>query len=58
MDNDDKKHINSFYKAYRNGESESTFSGLQQDIINTQESELRKVWSSKYIKAMPLRECR
>lgn len=49
MENGDKKrHIDSFYKAYRKNEDISTFSGLQRDIINSLGSERKELWSSPY----------
>ena len=58
MEKDDKKHVSSFYKAYRKGDDVSTFSGLQRDIINSLGSENKKVWSSPYVKFKSLKESR
>ena len=55
---DKKKHISSFYKAYRKVDDISTFSGLKRDIINSLGSEGKKVWSSPYVKFKSLKESR
>jgi len=54
--NENKKTVDGFYKFYRKNDDESTFSGLQTDIINSLGSEKKRSWSSPYISLRMLME--
>lgn len=56
--NDNKRPVGNFYKKYRRDDDESTFSGLQKDIIHSLGSRKNKSWSSSNFRIKSLKESR